>query len=278
MMASPSPDAPSPVWPEGVSTLLADARRQRVSSADNLPFYHEAPGDAAVLLVHGFSATPWEMRSLGEYLAGAGFTVLGVRLPGHGTTPEDLADSSCQQWLQAVADGFALLTGRGKRVYGLGQSAGALLLLYLGRQLPLAGLVLFSPFLRLRHRLAPLAGLLSHIYPFQRLKIEPALAQYYYDRRPLVAIGQLVQLQHRVRRILPEITAPALVLCAAGDQTADPDSTIELYRRLNGYPRRLCLFGPEVPHVLSTVENPRQAEVFALTLDFLRHLEGHGAA
>lgn len=261
-----------------MAVLLATAHRQGVSSAENLPFYHEAPGEAAVLLVHGFSATPWEMRALGEHLAKAGFTVLGVRLPGHGTTPEDLAGTSYRQWLQSVADGFALLKGQGKRIYGVGQSAGALLLLCLARHLPLAGLVLFSPFLRLRHPLAPMAGLLRYLHPFQHRQIEPHLAPYYYNRRPLVAVAQLMALLRQVRRSLPRVVTPVLLLSAAGDRTADPDSAIELFCQLRGYPRRLCLLGPEVPHVLTTTENPRQAEVFALTLDFLRHLEGHDPA
>jgi carboxylesterase len=271
------PVDPIPPAPEGLCALLDQARRDGVSSVDNLPFYHEAPGNAAVLLVHGFSATPWEMRAIGQHLVGAGFTVLGVRLPGHGTTPEALAVTSRQQWLQAVVEGFALLSAQGKRVYGLGQSTGALLLICAARQLPLAGLVLLSPFLRLRHPLAPLAGLLRHLYPFQHRRIDPALAPYYYERRPLLAIAQLVRLLRQVRRLLPKTTTPVLLLSGAGDRTADPDSAIEFFHRLAGYPRRLCLFGPDVPHILSTAENPRQQEVFALTVDFLRHLEERGA-
>jgi carboxylesterase len=269
--------SPPPV-PEGVAALLAVARRQGVVSVDNLPFYHEVPGEAAVLLVHGFSASPWEMRGLGQYLAAAGFTVLGVRLSGHGSTPEDLGGTSWQQWLQSVADGYALLAGQGKRIYGVGQSAGALLLICLSLQRPLAGLVLLSPFLRLRHPLAPLAGWLRHFYPSQRRKIDPALASYYYDRRPLVSIAEVVRLLRRIRRLAPEVTAPTLLFSAKGDQTGDPDSAIELFRLLGGYPRRLHLFGTDVPHVLTTTENPRQHEVFALTADFLRHLEGRSPA
>jgi carboxylesterase len=261
--------------PEEIAALLETARREGVSSVESLPFYHPASGDAALLLVHGFSATPREMRALGDFLAQAGFTVLGVRLPGHGTTPEDLAGTSFQQWLQTVTEGFTLLVAQGKRVYGIGQSTGALLLLYLARQLPLAGLVLFSPFLRLRHPLAPMAALLRHFHPFQKCRVDPALATHYYDRRPLVAIDQIIRLLRQLRRVLPEISTPVLLLSSAGDQTADPNSAIELFRGLGGHPRQMYLFGADVPHVLTTAENPRQAEVFALTLDFLRRMEGH---
>lgn len=278
MTGAPPGNDPPQAIPKEMAVLLQAARRQGVSSADALPFYYQVSGDAAALLVHGFSATPWEMRALGAQLALAGFTVLGVRLPGHGTTPEDLASTSWQQWLRAVEEGFTLLTNQGMRVYGVGQSAGALLLLALARRQPLAGLVLCSPFLRLRHPLAPLARWLRHVRPVQRCTIDPAFAAHYYERRPLISIAEVVRLLRRVRRMVPEIATPALLLSAAGDRTADADSAIELFRLLGGYPRRLHLFGAEVPHVLTTAENPRQAEVFALTLDFLRHLEGRSPA
>src|SRR5512139_3475104 len=64
---------------------LCRARADRVGDDDNLPFYlAPAATAAAVLLVHGFSATPWEMRPLAEDLMTRGFACLAVRLPGHG--------------------------------------------------------------------------------------------------------------------------------------------------------------------------------------------------
>jgi carboxylesterase len=43
------------------------------------PFYFPG-GKTGCLLVHGFTGSPKEMRWMGEYLAGQGYTVLGVRL------------------------------------------------------------------------------------------------------------------------------------------------------------------------------------------------------
>ena len=56
------------------------------------PFYF--PGNSTgCLLIHGFTGAPTEMRPLGEYLAENGFSVLGVRLSGHGTRMADLKRS-----------------------------------------------------------------------------------------------------------------------------------------------------------------------------------------
>lgn len=48
-------------------------------------------GEKGVLLIHGFTGLPAELLLMGEALNKQGFTVLGVRLAGHGTTVEDMS-------------------------------------------------------------------------------------------------------------------------------------------------------------------------------------------
>ncbi|MBI1854527.1 MAG: carboxylesterase, partial [Chloroflexi bacterium] len=57
------------------------------------PFF--LPGSkTGCLLIHGFTGAPKEMRWMGEYLADKGYSVLGVRLAGHATRPEDMIRSN----------------------------------------------------------------------------------------------------------------------------------------------------------------------------------------
>ena len=261
--------------PEGLGAELAVACRDGVSLCDNMPFLlsPQTTPLAGVLLVHGFSASPREMRGFGERLAAAGYLALGVRLPGHGTTPADLRTRRYEEWLEAVAAGERLLAQRTQRVYGVGLSTGALLLLALAGRRPLSGAVLLSPFLQLRHPLAPAAGFLRYLRPYQQRPVSEDQAPYYYSQRPLAGVHQLMRLVRRVRRELAGIEMPALTICAEGDQTARVDSAIELFRRLGSRHKELHLFGPEVPHVLTTEENPRHEETLSLILQFLGGLE-----
>jgi carboxylesterase len=71
------------------------------------PFFFQG-GAHAVLCVHGFTGTPYEVRPLGEALHSAGFTVLGIRLPGH-ASPKEMELSSATEWKDAVVDGVAQL-------------------------------------------------------------------------------------------------------------------------------------------------------------------------
>jgi alpha-beta hydrolase superfamily lysophospholipase len=139
-----------------------------VTDPGNLPFMlRPQEAKTVVLLVHGFTGTPWEMRPLGDFLAAAGIASLAVRLPGHGTTPEDLAGRRWQEWLRSVEHGYQVLSEEFPSVFGMGMSTGCLLLLAAAASKRFNGLVLFSPYLRILHKLAPYAWWFSsqaHLY------------------------------------------------------------------------------------------------------------------
>ena len=82
-------------------------------------------GRHGVLLIHGFTGLPAELRLLGEYLNARGFTVLAIRLAGHGTTVEDLSRMEHEDWMDSVRDGYAILSGACDRISVVGHSMGA---------------------------------------------------------------------------------------------------------------------------------------------------------
>ncbi len=253
---------------------LHRARREGVAEADDLPFYLPAAGsEAAVLLVHGFSATPWEMRPLAAELVQRGIASLAVRLPGHGTSPEDLAERRWEEWLDSVTRGFDLLAGHFPRIYGAGLSTGSLLLLALARHRQPDGLVLLSPYLQLRHRLAPFAGWLRYLKPYQHRPLAGEDAAHYYARRPLAGVHQINCLVRSLAPRLGEITVPILAIHGEGDQTVNIDSGRELVERLGSKIKVYERLGPEAPHVLTGVDNPQRSVVFDLIGKFLGELE-----
>src|SRR5512134_1587597 len=100
------------------------------------PFFF--PGDSskpACLLVHGFTGTPKEMRWMGEFLNGHGYTCLGVRLAGHATHPEDMIRSRYTDWIGSVEDGYHLLRGVTDKIFLVGLSMGGDLALLLSTRL-----------------------------------------------------------------------------------------------------------------------------------------------
>ena len=92
-----------------------------ISTAE--PFYF--PGNkTGCLLVHGFTGSPKEMRWMGEYLANEGYSVLGIRLAGHATQPEDMMRMHWQDWLASVEDGYYLLKDQVDHIFLVGLSMG----------------------------------------------------------------------------------------------------------------------------------------------------------
>ncbi len=239
---------------------------------ENRPFIcrpESRVGDTAALLIHGFTATPREMAPLAEHLAVKGIPSIAVRLPGHGTSPDDLAERTFEEWVETVKQGQQFLKKKNKQVVAVGLSTGALVALAAHQSHPFEGLVLLSPYLRTRYLLAPLAGILRHFICYQNKDVIPAEQPYYYSKRPLNGIHQINRLIQRVKKELPSVTVPTFVACADGDQTIIPESAVEIYNLIGSQKKELHRFGAEVPHVLTSAANPRQTEVFVLVSHFI---------
>ncbi|SLM27728.1 putative Carboxylesterase [Desulfamplus magnetovallimortis] len=82
-------------------------------------------GDTGVLLIHDYLSTPGELVSFAAYLQKNGYTVYMPRLPGHGTSPANLLETTFEQWIESVEEGLVLLRTlcRKKIVGGLGVGA-----------------------------------------------------------------------------------------------------------------------------------------------------------
>src|SRR5687767_4344740 len=105
-------------------------------------------GPVGCLLIHGFTGCPQSLRPVGDYLAERGLAVEGIRLPGHGTTWEDLNARRSDEWIAAVDAGFEKITEGRNKVFVVGLSFGGTLMLDLAARRPdkIAGLVSIAGF------------------------------------------------------------------------------------------------------------------------------------
>ncbi len=101
-------------------------------------FFHQGNGRGGVLLLHGFTGTPSEIEPLAAPLVAAGFTVLCLRLPGHGVAPPRDEPNDCVAWLADAEAGLLRLVdeGAGQPVALVGLSMGGLLALQLAARHP----------------------------------------------------------------------------------------------------------------------------------------------
>ena len=206
------------------------------------PFFF--PGNrTGCLLIHGFTGAPTEMRPLGEFLAEKGYTVLGVRLTGHGTKIEDMNRVTWEDWSNSVLDGWHLLKPNTSRVFIIGLSMGGVLSLYHASFLPVEGVVSYSaPYqveYDLRLKILPIySKLITYIAKGESDWQDPDAVKdhFSYDLYSTKAVIQLTHLLESMRASLPDITAPAF-LAHANKDIGVPIHNMEKIARSLGTPK-----------------------------------------
>ena len=105
-----------------------------------------AGGPAGALCLHGFTGNPTSMRPVAKAFADAGFAVELPRLPGHGTTVDDMITTGWGDWTAAAEAAYESLSARCERVVVGGLSMGGSLTLWLAARHPeIAGIVCVNP-------------------------------------------------------------------------------------------------------------------------------------
>lgn len=194
------------------------------------PFLFPGTSKTGVLLVHGFTGTPKEMRWMGETLNREyGFTCLGVRLTGHATRPGDMIRSNYTDWLLSVEDGYRLLSGAARRIVLAGLSMGGVLALTLAAELSLAGVVaMATPYALPPDWRLDYTEWLSKLQPYMPKSSDPPGTGWFdpdawkdhvaYPQNPVRSIGELKKLLDRMRATLPGVTCPTLLIYSRDDR------------------------------------------------------------
>lgn len=192
------------------------------------PFAHAGSTDIGVLLCHGFTGTPASMRPWGKHLAEAGFTVRGPRLPGHGTTWQELNRTTWQDWYSCVVAEVDVLLSTCSTVFMFGQSMGGTLTLRVAQEFGdrIAGIALVNPSVLTLRKEARLLPVVSRFVPSLAGVggdiAKPGAKELSYPRTPLRAAASLAKLWKVVRRDLDTVTQPVLLLRSLVDHVVEP--------------------------------------------------------
>ncbi|SEO68357.1 carboxylesterase [Luteibacter sp. UNC138MFCol5.1] len=222
-------------------------------------------GRDGVLLIHGLTGTPTEMRLVGKGLNRAGYTVVGVQLAGHCGTEDDLLATTWQDWYASVEAAAEELRGRVDRLFVAGLSMGALLALRLAAMRPdwIDGVGVFGATFRYDGWSIGWTGRLSFLLPLfkrlgigqrrsfieqppygirdERLRAQVSAAMFSGDSEaaglpgnPWPALAEMVKLSRDVRRRLPQVVAPCFIAHAADDDVASIANADLVARRVRG--------------------------------------------
>ena len=225
-----------------------DINDHEVATDNHEPFLlkPEKPNGCGVLLIHGLLASPAEMIGFGEHLMEMGYTVLGVRIKGHGTSPYDLREYSWEDWYQSVINNFRILNFYCDQIFVCGFSTGGALALKLSADQPqnIIGVIAIAvplkfvdPTLMLVPLLHGTNKLVKWVSTYEGVKHffenDPEHPTVNYRNVPIRSLYELRRLIQDLDDNLAAIKSPALIIFADQDPIVSIDSAQIMMDQLN---------------------------------------------
>ena len=231
-------------------------------------------GPLAVLVLHGFTGNPASMRPLAEAIAGAGYSVELPRLPGHGTSIEDMKTTTWSDWSGAALAAYDDLAARSTAVAVVGLSMGGGLTAHVAQHRDVAACVFINPLVKpvadelyagLEELLA--AGVEEYESIGEDIKKE-GVSENSYPATPLACAESLFDGVAVVHENLSRISAPSLLLQSREDHVVTSDNGDELLERVSGPIERIWL---EDSYHVATLDNDRPL-LESATVSFLERV------
>lgn len=230
------------------------------------PVDYQMPGGrSGVLLIHGLTGTPNEMRFVAKGLNRNGFTVHGMQLAGHCGSEEDLLKTGWHDWYRSVWEAADRLRSEVDHMFVAGLSMGSLLALKLAADRPedVDGLGLYGTTFVYDGWTIPWIGKLSFLLPLvvglgfgHRQKFHECFPYGIKDERirqriagsmldgdsaaaglpgnPWPSLAEFYRLSFRVRQQLHSIHTPCLVVHAVDDDVASLKNVRMIVRGVKG--------------------------------------------
>lgn len=205
----------------------------------NKPFHFKGDNGICVILVHGWTSTPYEMRVLGEQLNAEGFAVDAPLLSGHGATPEQLEYVSWDRWVDDVERAYKRVRKQYDKVYVGGMSMGGNLALHVAANNPeVDGVILMSTPYNMRFEKLGLclaritrkfARYKRKYYP-RLWKAQPSITQLIsYQYYPISSAFEAFKAIKKSLPFLSGITQPVFVIQPEHDHLVSRGSIRKLY-------------------------------------------------
>jgi carboxylesterase len=239
-----------------------------------------ADGDGrrvGVLLVHGFTGSPASMTPWGRYLSDQGFGVAVPRLPGHGTTWQDMNRTGWADWYGEAERAFEKLRANCDQVVvgGLSMGGGLALRLAADHGRDVAGVVVVNAAVNRDRKDVLLLPVLKGLVPslpgiINDIK-KPGVDEHGYRRTPLRATHSMMAGWKVLREDLPKVTQPLLVFRSRVDHVVDPSSAALIRARVSS--RDLTERMLENSYHVATLDHDAPA-IFEESAEFVRRVTG----
>lgn len=229
--------------------------------SEELSFYLEGTNGKGVLLIHGLTGAPAEMRLVARQLNRRGYSVHAPLLAGHGQDIRTLRRTQWKDWLTSVLQASEFLAERTQHMFAAGICVGGELSLLAARQRPdlIKAVAVYSPCFHYdgwdvpRHYtlLSSHIGWLSRIPFLDRLNfrengslgikdermrrmVEGMAGEGMLEKFPGKGIVEMYRLGKTLRGTLPQILTPTLILHAEEDDLSNPRHALYISEHIGG--------------------------------------------
>lgn len=242
------------------------------------PIHHKGK-KTGILLVHGFSSTPVVFTNLAKKLEAENYSFIAPTMAGHGTSPDELAKTSPDDWIASVIEPLEELRKHCDKVFVLGVSMGGNVACALASRKKIDGLILLAtPRWLQRHYLVytvtqifRLFGIKYYHKPFRKTLPDGLLIggpTFSYASLRIKSVRDVFFLITKMTpRCLKNIDAPTLVIHSDNDGLVRTNSGEFLFQNIRAEDKQL-IWIHQPHHLLHMEEN-----TYEYILDFIRRLE-----
>jgi len=226
-----------------------------------MPFFYDNDqlknnNKIGIVLCHGYKSAPAEVEPLAKYLNEMGYKIYAVRLEGHGTAPDNLAETTYQDWYESLQIGYSSLSMICEKIVIIGFSTGGLLTLLTASRKnkfsKLSAIVSISSALKLMSISSKLAhGVELWNDLLNKLSLAKGQIQYVddhpenpninYSRNYISAVVQLEKLMNECKKSLELVNAPTLVIQGKNDPVVNPKSAESIHNKINSNIKQLSM-------------------------------------
>lgn len=244
----------------------------------------------AVILFHGMTGSPFEMKKYADFLFKNGYDVFCDCLPGHGDNPIKIERVKWNDWTKFSIERYDYLTSKYENVYLAGLCLGAVLCLYISQNRNVDGIIGLSTTLFLDGWTMPwynfllplgLASIFRFYYTFPEREpygIKNSITRkavsklmsantVALDNYPLTCVYELLKLSKHVRKNIHKVCSPIIILHSIEDDLTSTKSSDFVFNHISSKQKEY--FKLNNSYHLILYDNEKQF-VYSKTLEFLK--------
>lgn len=241
----------------------------------NQPFFFPGNNRKGILLIHGWTTTPYEMRRLGKYLNENGYSVSAPLLRGHGSVPKELEQVKWKEWVSDVERAYYELKLNCDEIYVGGTSIGSCLSIMMAKNHPETKklLLLAMPYcikfekiaLLIMKIMAKIKNYNKKYYPPTFGGINTITRLISYQSYPMTNAIEAANLIKETRKYVPQINQPCFIIQSLSDHIVAKRSAKEISEKIGSKIKKVKYLKRAYHTFISDIKNEN---IFEEILDF----------